>query len=392
MIALIPTFHSRVAPNFAYSPTAILARIEEGRIKETESLDLSGTTTEERLALLKLRNVSTLVCGGIDCELAEALKAQGVQTIANVAGETHTVLAELSAGRLQEGFGIFRARRPNGSAPSLAAHGANGGYNGGKNKERLDHVAAEHATAPDCLACERRACLTGTPCDHTATIAVAAPPSTGDPFGEILEVTADIAGESERALCRVAELVYFALGMKYRRLGLAFCAEMFPEAEILVKTLRRFFEVVPVCCRLNGAAGPGRRTGLPIGDEFAPSHPVDGTNSAEDHDKINRSSRLSSRSQAADGTHEDGTYMATPPSPDDDPSLPCHPLHMAEALNHSATQLNVMAGLCMGADVVFTQASAAPVTTLFVKDRLLANNPIAALHSSHVLKRILQEA
>jgi uncharacterized metal-binding protein len=44
----------------------------------------------------------------------------------------------------------------------------------------------------------------------------------------------------------------------------------------------------------------------------------------------------------------------------------------------------------MGVDCVFAQTSRVPVTTLFVKDRSLANNPIGALYSDHYLKEALR--
>jgi uncharacterized metal-binding protein len=50
------------------------------------------------------------------------------------------------------------------------------------------------------------------------------------------------------------------------------------------------------------------------------------------------------------------------------------------------TDLNVLVGACMGADCIFSRFSDAPVTTLFVKDRSLANNPIGAVYSDYYLK------
>jgi uncharacterized metal-binding protein len=55
-------------------------------------------------------------------------------------------------------------------------------------------------------------------------------------------------------------------------------------------------------------------------------------------------------------------------------------------LSEAGTEFNVVVGLCMGADCLFTKASTAPVSTLFVKDRSLANNPIGALYSDYYLK------
>ena len=67
-------------------------------------------------------------------------------------------------------------------------------------------------------------------------------------------------------------------------------------------------------------------------------------------------------------------------------SAPCNPLGQAAALNAAKTDLNIASGLCVGADCVFNQASHAPVTTLFVKDKSLANNPIGALYSERYLR------
>jgi uncharacterized metal-binding protein len=61
---------------------------------------------------------------------------------------------------------------------------------------------------------------------------------------------------------------------------------------------------------------------------------------------------------------------------------------MASVLNQAETELNIAMGLCIGCDFVFAANSHAPVTTLFVKDRLLANNPIAAIYSKYEIERL----
>jgi uncharacterized metal-binding protein len=175
----------------------------------------------------------------------------------------------------------------------------------------------------DCLTCENRICLAGQRCPG-APAAEASPPS-GD-LGGLLEAATDIAREEERTLCRVAELVYFCLEMHFRRVGLAFCKDLLEPARILAEVLRRFFYIVPVWCKVGGVA-------------------------------------------------EDDTDAA-----------PCNPLGQAAALNAARTDVNVVIGLCIGADCLFDRASEAPVTHLFVKDRSLANNPIGALYSDHYLR------
>ena len=61
-------------------------------------------------------------------------------------------------------------------------------------------------------------------------------------------------------------------------------------------------------------------------------------------------------------------------------------------LNRIGTDVNVIVGLCMGADCIFSRFSDAPVTTLFVKDKSLANNPIGAVYSDYYLKEAIQAA
>jgi len=47
-------------------------------------------------------------------------------------------------------------------------------------------------------------------------------------------------------------------------------------------------------------------------------------------------------------------------------------------------------GLCLGHDILFTQHSKAPVSTLIVKDRMTGNNPSAALHGWHARRRLFK--
>lgn len=57
----------------------------------------------------------------------------------------------------------------------------------------------------------------------------------------------------------------------------------------------------------------------------------------------------------------------------------CNPVGQARVLNSADTELNIIMGLCIGHDVLFTKFSDAPVTTLVVKDRVTCHNPAAPL-------------
>lgn len=58
----------------------------------------------------------------------------------------------------------------------------------------------------------------------------------------------------------------------------------------------------------------------------------------------------------------------------------CNPISQAELLNRAGCELNVVLGLCVGHDSLFTQRCDGLVTTLVTKDRGLAHNSIGALH------------
>ena len=54
----------------------------------------------------------------------------------------------------------------------------------------------------------------------------------------------------------------------------------------------------------------------------------------------------------------------------------CNPAGQAEYLDVNKTELNIVMGLCIGHDMVFTSKSKAPSTTIIVKDRAHKYNPI----------------
>jgi uncharacterized metal-binding protein len=280
----------------------LLARVSRGRVTSKVRVAMTLRSPVELLDAVNENGIERLVCGGVSREVKESLAAQGVTVVENVACSADEVLAALDAGSLCAGYGFGPAPAP-------------------------DRGPAEGAPAGiDCLACPDRVCLEGRACPGFPGRPASPLPSD---LGPLLEAATDIAREEERTLCRVAELVYFCLEMRFERVGLAFCRDLLEPARILTGVLRRFFEVVPVWCKIGGGGVAG-----------------------------------------------------------DDDEAPCNPLGQAAALNAAGTHINVVVGLCIGADCLFDRASEAPVTHLFVKDRSLANNPIAALYS----ERYLQES
>ena len=60
----------------------------------------------------------------------------------------------------------------------------------------------------------------------------------------------------------------------------------------------------------------------------------------------------------------------------------CNPIAQARILNRVGTDMNVIMGLCVGHDMLFTKHADAPTTTLVAKDRVTGHNPVAVLNGT----------
>ena len=158
---------------------------------------------------------------------------------------------------------------------------------------------------------------------------------------KILRVSTDVESEFYMKKTRLEELIIYAKRMNFKRLGIAFCIGLEREAKVIHNILSKHFEVYSVCCKVCG---------------------------------IDKSSFDLKR------LHEDWDREAM-----------CNPIGQARVLNENRTDLNIILGLCVGHDTVFTKHSKAPVTTLAVKDRVLGHNPLAAIYSDYYLKRFSEE-
>jgi uncharacterized metal-binding protein len=314
----IPLLGDRVAPRCTCADFMLVVSVARGRISAQERTPLDITMPLDLISDLRESRIDTLVCGGISSQTRETLSGEDITVIDNVACSANEVVAAIDAGRLHPGYGFgAETDRLPGQTASPADEGADPRQATGDPESQID-----------CLRCRDRICLRGENCAATV---LGPPPRLSSEMSLMLEAAADISCEEERQLCRLAELVYFCLEMRFRRIGVAFCEDLREPAEILRGVLERFFETVSVCCRVGGAS---------------------------------------------EGSGGPSAFPATT----------CHPVSQAAVLNRARTDLNVIVGLSMGADCVFTLESDAPVTTLFVKDRSLANNPIGAVYSERYLR------
>ena len=134
---------------------------------------------------------------------------------------------------------------------------------------------------------------------------------------------------------RLRETAEFCKKMGYHKIGLAFCGGLRAEARVVADVLMKHgLEVVSVVCKVGGF--DKEELGIPDAWKIHP-----------------------------------GAY---------EPS--CNPVTQAELLNEQETDFNVVLGLCVGHDSLFISHSKAPVTVLVAKDRVLGNNPAAAIYTA----------
>ncbi|HPR41377.1 MAG TPA: DUF1847 domain-containing protein [Candidatus Methanofastidiosa archaeon] len=146
---------------------------------------------------------------------------------------------------------------------------------------------------------------------------------------------AKVNGKNAPCYPRLREIVEYAKASGMTHIGLAFCKAVSNEAAIVGKVLESFgLEVDAILCKCGGInkedVGVPKENKIRGPDAFEPS---------------------------------------------------CNPVVQAQILNDRGTDINVLIGLCLGHDMIFTKHSNALVTTLIVKDKVTGNNPQAALYN-----------
>lgn len=120
---------------------------------------------------------------------------------------------------------------------------------------------------------------------------------------------------------RVEEIRNYAKNAGLKRIGIANCVAVQKEANLLKDSLSKDFEVFAVDCKCG---------------------------------KIPASEFLGEEAKG----------------------ISCNPAGQADFLAENKTELNIVLGLCVGHDMIFSAKSKAPSTTLIVKDREFKHNPM----------------
>jgi uncharacterized metal-binding protein/predicted Fe-Mo cluster-binding NifX family protein len=314
MIYGIPLFGNRVAPRCTIADSILLIKLTMNRIVYRKILKIDEKSWNGLLKFLDDNNVDTLVCGGINYDDRQLTEEMGISIIDNVACSETEVVEAIKTKTLKAGLGL-----------SLKIEN---GFKLSENKYMNNSTGLLERI--DCLACEDYKCLEGKSCNLSLKLN---PKPESKETANMLNSAMDISLEEERVLCRISELIYFAIDMNYKKIGIAYCSDLAEPAGIVAQVMRRFFNVVPICCKIGGKRLPD--VSLAGNDKIA-----------------------------------------------------CNPHGQAEIFNRAGTDFNIIIGLCIGTDCIFTELSNAPVSTLFVKDRSLANNPIGAVYSDYYLKEV----
>ncbi|ASQ90508.1 hypothetical protein CHL67_05855 [Prosthecochloris sp. GSB1] len=160
--------------------------------------------------------------------------------------------------------------------------------------------------------------------------------TAGGEDARFARAAAEVEGLYYGKLTRVEEVLAFARRIGARRIGLATCVGLIEETRMFSRILKNNgFEPYAALCKI-GSVDKGE-TGIPEDLKLRP-----------------------------------GSFEGA-----------CNPLLQARALDEWGAELNVIIGLCVGHDALFTKHSKALVTTLIVKDRVLAHNPAAALYTGN---------
>jgi uncharacterized metal-binding protein len=158
-------------------------------------------------------------------------------------------------------------------------------------------------------------------------------------LAKIARVAASVEADHYGSATRLEEIAIFARKAGFKHLGIAFCAGFREEAKVVHEMLKPFFKVSSACCKCGGL--PKEALGL---------------------------ARV---------------------RPEEQETM-CNPLGQAKLLNEAGCELNLVLGLCVGHDALFTRASEGLVTTLVAKDRALGHNPVAAIYCPYVNRRLME--
>lgn len=190
----------------------------------------------------------------------------------------------------------------------------------------------------DCANCPTHVCYTkGVNCTGVPADEVLAEYTKEE--RKIMKAAAYVEGTFYSNITRLQETAEFAKAMGYKKLGMAFCIGLNEEARYIARFYeQQGFTFYSVCCKNCSVA----------------------------------KKELGLKQVKPELEHE----------------AMCNPKMQAKFLAEKGTELYISCGLCVGHDTIFNKSCEGPVTTLVVKDRLLAHNPLGAIYSRYWKRKL----
>lgn len=96
----IPLFGSRISPRFDFCQELLIVTIEDGIIIDRKTVSISSLTPLQRITELCNRNVTAVICGGINRMVHNHLRNNGISVIYDVMGEADEALDRYLTGNL----------------------------------------------------------------------------------------------------------------------------------------------------------------------------------------------------------------------------------------------------------------------------------------------------
>ena len=111
MRVAVPRYGDLVSPRFGSKVTLLVASIENGRIREQQTVEALNTGPNQLPELLVSLGVTNVICGGIQHELHRAIERRGIEVIWGIIGPVSDALTALLEGSLHSDQ--FVGRRAN---------------------------------------------------------------------------------------------------------------------------------------------------------------------------------------------------------------------------------------------------------------------------------------
>jgi len=146
---------------------------------------------------------------------------------------------------------------------------------------------------------------------------------------QIVQAAAELVDNNKAGtLSRLQEIIEFSKSMNYKHLGIAFCFGMEKDIKIFVDILKENkFKISAISCSVGGLT----------------------------QDNVNENSCI----------HK----------------ISCNPIGQAQQINSENVDFTIIAGICLGHDILLQRNLKSDFTTFIVKDRIFKHNTLLALQS-----------